>query len=304
MQTLKAHLTGGGYETTEWVFGITSPVVERCVEGDALPDTSSGSPNSSEKDSYTYNQLGQVVTKTDRNGTVHTYTYDTLGRVTVDTVTTLGSGVDGAVRRIETGYDAQGNAYLITAYDATTGGNVVNQVQREFNGLGQMTREWQAVSGAVNTSTTPSVEYTFSFAPSGSTNHSRLETITYPNGRVVTYNYASGLNADISRLSSISDCGTTLESYEYLGLGTVVKRGHSQPGVDLTYIKYAGESDGDAGDQYIGLDRFGRIVDQRWSTSTPTAKDRFQYGYDRSGNRLYKENLVDTREANCTPTTT
>jgi hypothetical protein len=30
-------------------------------------------------------------------------------------VTTLGSGVDGSVRRIETAYDGQGNAYLITS---------------------------------------------------------------------------------------------------------------------------------------------------------------------------------------------
>jgi hypothetical protein len=33
--------------------------------------------------------------------------------------------------------------------------------------------------------------------------------------------------------------------------------------VDVTYIKQTGESNGDAGDQYTGLDRFGRIVDQR-----------------------------------------
>src|SRR5258708_306102 len=53
------------------------------------------------------------------------------------------------------------------------------------------------------------------------------------------------------RLSSITDSGTTLESYSYLGLGTVVIRSHPQPGVDLTYVKQTGESNGDAGDQYI-----------------------------------------------------
>ena len=67
-------------------------------------------------------------------------------RLTADAVTTLGSGVDGAVRRIEIAYDGQGNAYLVTSYDAASGGNVVNQVQREFNGLGQLTKEWQAHS--------------------------------------------------------------------------------------------------------------------------------------------------------------
>ncbi len=95
------------------------------------------------------------------------------------------------MRRIETVYDTQGNAYLITSHDAASGGSVVHQIQREFNGLGQLTTEWQATSGSVNTSTTPKVQYGYSFAPSGSMNHSRLTT--YPNGRVIAYNYAPGL---------------------------------------------------------------------------------------------------------------
>jgi hypothetical protein len=37
---------------------------------------------------------------------------DLLGRMTSDTITTLGSGVDGSVRRIDTAYDGQGNPYL------------------------------------------------------------------------------------------------------------------------------------------------------------------------------------------------
>jgi RHS repeat-associated protein len=103
------------------------------------------------------------------------------------------------------------------------------------------------------------------------------------------------VDSTISRLSSISDSSATLEAYSYLGLDTVVKRAHPQPGVDLTYIKQTGESNGDAGDPYIGLDRFGRVVDQRWiNTSTGTATDRFQYGYDRDGNVLYKNNLVNS----------
>jgi hypothetical protein len=46
--------------------------------------------------------------------------------------------------------------------------------------------------------------------------------------------------------------------------------------------------------QSYGLDRFGRVIDQRWTTSGGTAKDRWQYGHDRDSNRLYKENLVDS----------
>jgi YD repeat-containing protein len=68
-----------------------------------------------------------------------------------------------------------------------------------------------------------------------------------------------------------------------------------QPGIELTYVKQTGESNGDAGDQYTGLSRFGRVVDQRWiNTGTSTATDRFQYGYDQDGNVLYKNNLVNS----------
>ena len=114
-----------------------------------------------------------------------------LGRQTSDAVTTLGSGVDGAVRRIDTAYDTQGNAYLMTSYDAASGGSIVNQVEDVYNGLGQMTGEYQSHSGAVNTSTTPEVQYAYT-EMAGGANNSRLTSITYPNGYVLDYNYASG----------------------------------------------------------------------------------------------------------------
>ncbi len=126
-------------------------------------------------------------------------------------------------------------------------------------------------------------------------NHSRLTSVTYASGYVLTYTYASGLNSDISRLTSLSDANGTLESYDHLGFGTVVRRGHSQPNVDLSFIKRSGESNTDAGDQYTGLDRFGRVVDQRWVlTSNGTAKDRLQYTYDAMGNRTLRANVVNS----------
>jgi RHS repeat-associated protein len=80
----------------------------------------------------------------------------------------------------------------------------------------------------------------------------------------------------------------------YLGLGTVVKRAHPQNAIDQTFIKLAAEPTGDAGDPYTGLDRFGRIVDHRWLNSvTGVATDHFQYGLDRNGNRLYRDNLLN-----------
>jgi RHS repeat-associated protein len=215
-----------------------------------------------------------------------------LGRQTSDAVTTLGAGVDGAVRRVDTAYDSQGNAYLLTSYDAPSGGNVVNQVQNAYNGLGQLTAQYQAVRGAVNTTTTPAVLYSYAEL-SGGQDNSRLTGMTYPGGYALSYNYNSGLDNNISRLSSISDSGGVLESYRYLGLDTVVERDHPQTNVNLTYISQTGQT-GDAGDKYTGLDRFGRVAEQNWyDAATGTSTDDFLDGYDADGDVLYRQNAVD-----------
>ena len=155
MTSLTAKLTGGGGgQTTEWVYGVGSPgnlYSNDIVGATKWPHPSTGASSSGQQETVTVNALGQVLTSTDRNGSTHALSYDVLGRVVSDAVTTLGSGVDGAVRRIETAYDSQGNAYLLTNYNAATSGSIVSQVQRSYNGLGQLTTEWQAHGGAVNT---------------------------------------------------------------------------------------------------------------------------------------------------------
>lgn len=295
--TLKAHLTGGGSQTTEDVYGVTTVSGSEINSNDILsevkhPDPSTGNASTTDKEVYEVNALGQRISFTDRNGSEHTYNFDVVGRITSDAVATLASGVDGAVRRLETAYDTAGRAYLFTSYDAAASGNVVNEVQQEFNGLSQLITEYQEHGGAVNTSTSAKIQYAYSEMES-SANHSRLTSMTYPDGRVLNYNYDAGLDGDISRLSSLSETSTTIEEYEYLGLGTVVLHAHPEIDIDLTYIKQGMESNGDAGDQYTGLDRFGRIVDQRWiDTNTSTHTDRFSYGHDRNSNRLYRDNLV------------
>jgi RHS repeat-associated protein len=86
----------------------------------------------------------------------------------------------------------------------------------------------------------------------------------------------------------------TLEAFKYLGTGTVIERSRPEVGVALSMVSQSG-STGDAGDQYTGLDRFGRVVDQRWITgsgSTATDVDRYGYAYDRNGNRLARSNAL------------
>jgi RHS repeat-associated protein len=63
--------------------------------------------------------------------------------------------------------------------------------------------------------------------------------------------------------------------------------------VDLTYIKLVSETNGEGGDQYAGLDRFYRVVDQRWrKPSDGSHVCRQKHAYDRASNKLYTNDLV------------
>jgi YD repeat-containing protein len=122
--TVQADQPGGGAEITKYLLGVTTSGGSDVNSNDIVaatqfPDPTTGQPSSGQQENYTVNALGETKTVTDRNGNVHTITYDVLGRETSDAVTTLGSGVDGSVRRIDTAYDTQGNPYLFTSYSDT-----------------------------------------------------------------------------------------------------------------------------------------------------------------------------------------
>jgi YD repeat-containing protein len=129
---------------------------------------------------FAYNRQRQVTTVTDQTGTVHAYAYDKLGRQTQDRVTTLGTGVDGAVRRIETAYEVRGMKARITSYDnsAVGSGTVLNESTFTYNTYGQVASEFQAHAGTVNVATSPQVQYAYA---NGSANTIRPTGITYPN---------------------------------------------------------------------------------------------------------------------------
>jgi hypothetical protein len=80
--------------------------------------------------------------------------------------------------------------------------------------------------------------------------------------------------------------------YSFLGQSRPVIANYTgQPGVELTYFTSGGSGEG--GDQYTGLDRFGRIIDQRWRrTSNNADVERVKYGYDRGSNRAWRQNTV------------
>ncbi|MDF0653130.1 MAG: RHS repeat-associated core domain-containing protein [Nitrospira sp.] len=101
---------------------------------------------------------------------------------------------------------------------------------------------------------------------------------------------ATGVDATISRLSQIDYDGSALEEYQYLGLGTTVRRSQAS-GLRQTIWETGATSD--SGDVYNGFDRFGRVVNLLWETTGGTDRAHFNYGYDRDGNRLYRTNELN-----------
>ncbi len=297
VKSLTADNAATGNQKTEYIYGTTlsdSEVASSLLKRKEIhPD----SVSSSDVILFEYNRQSDTTKITDPGGTVHEFDYDKLGRQTHDRVTTLGSGVDGAVRRISTTYEVRGMKATAASWNnaSVVSGNVVNEVEFTYNNFGQLTHDYQAHSGTVNVSTTPKVQYAFA---NGTDNTVRPTTITYPDGRVVTYDYgASDSMPDaLSRVASIADddgSSTHLADYEYLGLQNFVEVDYTEPDVKYTLVGTAGGNDSDTGDIYHGLDRFGRIDDSYWYDYGSSADvDRIKYGYDRSGSRLWRENVV------------
>jgi RHS repeat-associated protein len=287
-----------GSQTTQYVYGTVLPdsdVASSLLKRQEIyPD----SVDVNDRLFFNYNRQGQVKTTKDQNGTIHTYEFDKLGRVVNDRAIVLGTGVDGAIVRIASTYDVRGLRTHLTSWDNTTigSGSVVNDVQFAYNDFSQLITDYQAHGGAVNTSTSPRVQYAYA---NGSANTVRPTTLTYPNARVLNYDYgtSSGINDASSRVGSLIDNdGTThLADYQHLGAGTFVEQDDSQPDIKWTMIDLAGSNDPDTGDIYSGFDRFGRVKDNRWYSYGASADvDRIKYGYDRASNRIWRENTVAT----------
>ncbi len=92
---------------------------------------------------------------------------------------TLGTGVDGAIRRIESAFEVRGMLVRLTSWNGETvgSGSVVNEVTFVFSDFAQLATEYQSHSGTANTSTTPKVQYGYA---SGSANTIRHEESDEP----------------------------------------------------------------------------------------------------------------------------
>jgi RHS repeat-associated protein len=294
-----------GNQVTRWVYGTTladSGVARKDLlrakiypmSDDSHAPIGNGWDGTYQRTEYGYNRQGNLVTKKDPNETVHEYAYDGLGRQIEDAVTAFGTGIDEAVKRITTTYEARGMVATVTSHDALSGGSVLNEVAYAYDDFGQLSEDAQAHGGEVDGST-PRVLY--GYADGSTDNTARRLSMTYPDGRVIDYLYGDteSLDNHLSRIGALKVNGESqdLVTYSYVGEARYVKIAYPEPGIELSYIKNSGEPERDSGDPYTGYDRFGRTVDMKWQTPDgATMLDRVQYGYDRSSSRTWRRDLA------------
>jgi len=262
------------------------------------PDSSDTTSSGSDQVKVAYNVDGRLSLRTDQRGTVTSFGYDNRRRPQSQQVTTLGSGTDGSVRAITRGYDSLGRVYKITTHgnqtdDPDNTADIKSQILYSFNDLGKVIESDQSHSGAVGGST-PSVQYAYDTSAVGSVfdDGARMESMTYPNGRVLFSDYgtANALEDRTGIAKSVRETnssGAILADYSYTGGGDTVLTDYQQP--DLKQDLFGGTSG-----TYVGLDRFGRIIDHRWYDYTSGTVDlaRYGYGYENDDSGTWKEDSV------------
>jgi YD repeat-containing protein len=288
---------GGSDQVTKYIYGTTAgtPSAMKISTGHLLravkyPDSTNSGTTSADIDSdsgdvvsYAYNAQGQSTYRKDQAGTVLESVYDDSGRRTINKATTIASGFDDAVKRVESGYDGLGRTSSLVQYDATSAGSATDGVAYTYDDWGNVASYAEdkdsAVSGGGNQYTT---SYTWAkAAPANGRYTLRKSAMTMPDSRAISYTYrsAGGLHDDEdSRTTLVVDGAVTLAQYDYLGVGTVVRTKLNQ--ISCISRVY------DDSNAIVDLDAFNRITTSRWTKDLATDRDFYQVAltYDRDSN--------------------
>jgi RHS repeat-associated protein len=308
--------SGAGVEsqTTQYVYGTianlaTPPVYRNDIlvariypdsddtynpAGAAGSQLGNGTDGVYDRVEFTYDYASRKSTAKDQRGVVHTYAYDSVGRFSSDTVTTVPSGVDGSILRMGKSYDSLSRAQFLTSYSDTGGTTVVSQVKETYDGWGNVIKDEQEHVGAVVSGTTASYQVAFSDGGSGGVGkYVRPVSATYPNGRQVFYNYpaagSTSVGDHLSRVDNVANdsAGTSMfAQYTYLGVNVFGQINHPLVTNGLQLLVATGGNPAQ-------WDNFGRVLDQEWKATTGTViHDRYKHTYDRDSNRLTRDTLA------------
>jgi RHS repeat-associated protein len=280
-----------GDQETVYTYGVSPDTDSELASNDLLRSVEYPAAGEGELVLYEYNRQGQQIKMTDENATEHVYVYDDRGRL-IDDQAAVGGDIDNTIVQITRSYNVRGLLELVTSYNATTGGTVVNQIENEYNDFNQLASQWQNPAGeVVKTGGDPSPRVQYAYA-NGGDNHVRRTSMTYPDGRVLEYDYGSGGSAadKLSRIAALNiDDGAGADpvaQYTYLGAGSVVTAHHPEP--DYTWNLATGSG----ATRYAGLDTFDRTLACLWQDGTPDDVVKLAYEYDRVSNRINREDLV------------
>ena len=180
-----------GEQITSYSYGVTVAGGSAINSNDVLGVTTMPDGGTSVRQ---VNTQGELLQLTDANGTVHQFSRDLLGRLTLDAVVTIPDSVDQAVLAIGLSYEVRSLVQKITSYAAASGpgSTVVNEIDNVYDDFWQLQQQYQEHSGAVNTSTL-SVQYGYA---DGSANTIRPRWVTYPHGNAVNFGYGTSGGMD------------------------------------------------------------------------------------------------------------
>lgn len=252
----------------------------------AYPD----STGASDRMSYAYNAMSQEIYRKDQDGTVIDTSYDDAGRKAKEVASTLGTGINGDVRRKEFAYDGLGRMNTATQYDATTSGSVVDQVEHTHGEWGRMTAfalDVDSVVGAAGgiASYTTSIDYDLTWAGSAPTTRSGSravvpEDITMPTGHGYSFvQEATGYHREAGRTNSVTHRGTAVATFEFVGS----RRVSSVTVEEFDFVMdYSGSSSG----SYDDWDDFNRVTSDEWVVDPGGSNKTFlhrDYNLDEGG---------------------
>lgn len=228
------------------------------------PDTKS--------ESYNYTVRGSLIGYTDRHENLIEIDLDHSLRAALVRFTHMDTGSDflqNSDDAIEISYTPRGSIESI-AQTRDSGAWIHDEVEFEYDGYGALTsishsQPWMAkpvMNGGLGLATVGPAKHSFGYSwarsAAAAPSHLRLATNTYPDTKVLAYNYTGTTNNAFSRVASMSLDSTTVATYEYLGVDRPALTTYPENSVFSTLRNHTTGA-------YDALDRFNRPVRSRWN---------------------------------------